>query len=171
MSLQDEVRTASKSKAEVENEQYQEDFEYGVLKADLCIRDLKEQFLNMANHGEYDEDVNGEKCIHLFYSGSMREGIARDMGLECQLEDRSVDGKIYTTYTYVKYEVVKPGIYKGFMHRMLEFSEKENVSFEILCRCNLYGTEYEFEPVAGRTMKGSVAKYNLVCGIDCNMKY
>lgn len=171
MGLQDEVRAASKSKEDVQSEQYQKDYEFGVLSADYCIKKIKEEFLEKAKNGEYNEDLKGKKYIQFFYSGSMRAGIADDLGLELKIEDCSVDGKVYTTYNFVKYEIVKPGKYQGFLHRILEFSEEENVSFRIVCHCKLYGIQYEFNPVIGRMFKGIVAKHDLTCGIYCDLKY
>lgn len=171
MSLQDEVRAVSKSKEEVQSEQYQKDYEAGVLSAEYCIKGIKEKILEKAKNGEYDKDLKGENYIQFFYSGSMRAGIDYDMGLEPKIEDCSVDGKVYTTYTFVKYEIVNPGKYQGFLHRIFEFSAEENVSFKITCHCDLYGTKYEFNPVVGHRFKGSVARHNLTCGIYCNLKY
>lgn len=66
MSLRDEVRAVSKSKEEVQSEQYQKDYEAGVLSAEYCIKGIKEKILEKAKNGEYDKDLKDENYIHFF---------------------------------------------------------------------------------------------------------
>lgn len=123
--------------------------------------------MDKAKHGEYTELVNGKKYIELnYFNISMKYAL----GVEFEkFRVISEDGR--SEKIFAKYYVKDQGNYDGFMKRIFEFSQEEDVSCKIVCQYCNDKEMHDFNPVTGFEIpcsnndEGSIITFYIQCRV------
>lgn len=123
--------------------------------------------MDKAKHGEYTELVNEKKYIELnYFHVSMKYAL----GVEFEkFRVISEDGR--SEKIFAKYYVKDQGNYDGFMKRIFEFSQEEDVSCKIVCQYCTDKEMYDFNPVTGFEIpcsnndEGSIITFYIQCRV------
>ena len=130
MDFQDELNKVSRSKEEYEKTEYEKRFEYGQNRAVWCFEEIQKELLRMASSGQY-QTVSNKKIIRLDYEISYPS----DIGLKLNVQRFDFGKTIFNRHgksgVYIKYDIVDKGQYEGFISRIKELSQNDNMSTEI----------------------------------------
>lgn len=167
MSLHDRLNAVTKTKEEVRDAEYKKGYEESYKWVGYFIKEIQDQLMDKAKHGEYTELVNEKKYIELnYFHVSMKYAL----GVEFEkFRVISEDGR--SEKIFAKYYVKDQGNYDGFMKRIFEFSQEEDVSCKIVCQYCTDKEMYDFNPVTGFEIpcsnndEGSIITFYIQCRV------
>lgn len=169
MDFQDELNQVSKSKEEYEKTEYEKRFEYGNDEAEWCFKKIREKLLKMASSGQY-QTVGNKKIIHLDYEISY----SSDMGLKLNVQRFDFGKTIFNRHGksgfYIKYDIVDKGQYDGFINKIKELAQNDNISIEIRAVDKEF-SGIEFVPTLGYRTQGASIETFIKLIIRCSVEY
>lgn len=170
MGFRDELNVASKTKAEL----YEENYKYGALSASNHIYKIQDDLMDKVKRGEYQELPNGKKYVQTEYYGIRSEELFSDMGIEEKVEKYKVNTGLFSWESglLVKYIIKDQNRYNGFMKRISDFALEEDVEVKIVCRCDHKGELYDFDPIVGTKIKeNSLIGWHFSICVICGVTY